>query len=425
MTSWYKIDNAGKVFQAVKTINSSVYRLSAIMTEPIDATLLQDALNAVIGRFPTLAVKVYKGFFWDFLEDNREKITVEQETTYPCHPIEPRKNNGYLFRVLYFQQRISVEICHSLTDGTGAVKFMKTLLRQYLILQGKPIVGVDGILLPDEMPSKCEMEDSFEKYYHPNTEHERFCKSTRRPVQIRGTPFNPKGISVIHGVISASRVNDYAKGLGTSLTVFLSALLIQAIYSERMKCGFYEEKITVALPIDLRQRFPSVTLRNFFAVLNLEMEFAGGAPLQEIVETISKQLKKQTEKEALQAKINQYTRLQRNLRTRIVPLSIKHPVIRYGFKRFGEKAKTITLSNLGNITLPTCMGHFVERMEVILYPTKNSPINCAICSVNDQMTITFARSITEAKIIKAFFSQLSSLTSLDLNIYSNNWGEIR
>ncbi|WP_164217302.1 alcohol acetyltransferase [Virgibacillus sp. YIM 98842] len=425
MSRWYKIDNAGKVFHAVtKASNSSVYRVSMIMKAPVNAVLLQKALDTVIKRFPTLAVKVRKGLFWDFMVDNEEKLSIQKETTYPCHPINPRENNGYLFRVLYFKQRISVEIFHSLTDGTGAVEFLKTLIYQYLTLQGEKLVIDGDVLFPDEVPNKYEIEDSFEKYFHESN-HYHLHDKVPRSFQIKGTPFDPAGVNVIHGVISASAVNRFAKRLGASITEFITAVLIHAIYSETMKYGLYKENITIALPANLRRQFPSVTLRNFFAVVNVGMHVTDKMTLEDIIKTVSNQLRSKTERETLQAEINRHVHLQNSLTTRMVPLFLKYQAMRYGFQHFGEMAKTITLSNLGNIKLPDCMNRYIKRMEVVLYPTKNSPINCGVCSLNDQMTITFARSIVETEIIKSFFSQLTRLTGLDVEVYSNYWGEAR
>ncbi len=426
MSKWYKVDNAGKVFHAVtEASNSSVYRVSVLMKDMIDEEILQEALDHVIKRFPTLAVKVRKGIFWDFMESNEEKLSVQQETTYPCHPIHPKENNGYLFKVLYFNKRIAVEIFHSLTDGTGAVEFLKTLIYQYLTLQGEDIaVDGDALLFSDQVPSKYETEDSFEKYYQKSTRNYLQDK-VQRAFQIKGTPFDPSGVNVIHGVIRASALNHVAKQKGMSVTEFITAVLIHAIYSETMKYGVYNENITIALPANLRRKFPSITLRNFFSVVNVRVDVSGEITLEDIIKTVSEQLRSKTDRQHLQDGINRHVQLQKSLKTRIVPLSIKYHAMRYGFRHYGELAKTLTLTNLGSINLPDSMKSYIERMEVVLYPTKNSPINCGISSVNDQMTITFTRSIVESEIIKSFFNQLSRLTGLNVEVYSNNWGETK
>lgn len=423
MDRWYKIDNTGKVFHAVTdNSNSSVYRVAIIMKKCVNSQVLQEALDIVTKRFPTLAVKPRKGIFWDFLEQNDKPLLVQEEKRYPCYPINPKNNNDYLVRVLYYQHRISVEIFHSLTDGYGAVEFLKSLIYQYLILQGEEIADVHDVLSPNVVPNKYEIEDSFEKYfqsYRQPQSHEQ----TETALQIKGTPFEPSGVNVIHGVMQASKVNKFAKQMGSSVTELISAIFIHAIYSETMKYGLYNEKIIIALPVNLRRQFPSLTLRNFFSVCNVGSYVNDETTLEKIIETVSMQLREKTEKQALQGEIDRYMQFQKKLSARLTPLRLKYSAMRYGFYHFGEKSKTTTISNLGNIKLSESMKPHVERMEVVLYPTKKSPINCGICTLNDKLTITFARSIFETEIIKSFFTQLMNLTGQDIEISSNEWGE--
>lgn len=423
MDRWYKIDNTGKVFHAVTNhSNSSVYRVSMIMKQHVNPQTLQDAVNVVMNRFPTLAVKPRKGIFWDFLEQNEKPFFVKQEKDYPCYPINPKHNNDYLVRVLYYQYRISVEIFHSLTDGYGAAEFLKSLIYQYLMFQGKNLANVHDVLPPNVAPNKYEIEDSFERYYQ-NTQTSPSRERSESALQITGTTFIPPGVNVIHGVMQASKINEFAKQKGISLTEFITAVLIQAIYSETIKRGMLKEKIIIALPVDLRKPFPSLTLRNFFSVINIGAYVDEETTFDHIIENISMQLRDKTQKQSLQEDIDRYMTLQKNLSARLTPIRLKYVAMQYGFRHFGEKSKTTTISNLGNIHLPESIKFHVERMELILYPTKQSPINCGMCTLNDKLTITFSRSIFENEIIKSFFTQLVHMTGEDIEISSNEWGE--
>ena len=80
--------------------------------------------------------------------------------------MDPRENNGFMLRVLYFNHRIGVEIFHGLSDGLGALEFLKTLVYQYLLLSGKDVKDEGLILLPETIPDPLEAEDSYQKYYH-------------------------------------------------------------------------------------------------------------------------------------------------------------------------------------------------------------------------------------------------------------------
>lgn len=424
MDQWYRIDNTGKIFHAVSNAtNSSVFRVSMILKRQVEPEILQKALDVVAVRFPTLTVRVRRGLFWDFMEHNDEQLLVKPETDYPCGPIHPKENNAYLIRVLYFKKRISVEVFHSLTDGAGAVEFLKTLVYQYL-KELKKDVSEDGLVLtPEDNPHQEEIEDSFERYA---TSHavKRPGRLAEKAYQIHGTPFNTPGINVVHGVMDGAALNAYAKERGTSLTAFLTSVLIQVIHDKKMTQDMTDGVVSVALPVNLRRQFPSVTLRNFFSVANISIPMDGYIHFNEIIDEVSGQLKENTDKENLQKGINRFVSFQRNFWMRVVPVFLKYPVMRFAFNQVGERAKTLTLTNLGNVKLPETMAPYIDRMEVILYPTRKSPINCGISTLNNHLTITFARSIEENDIIQSFFKELRVITGLDVTVYSNDWGNV-
>ncbi|GAA3720625.1 hypothetical protein GCM10022378_08250 [Salinicoccus jeotgali] len=423
MDEWYKIDNTGKIFHAVSdATNSAVFRVAMILKEKIDKDTLQEALDIVAVRFPTLKVRVRKGLFWDFMEHNDELLSVKREAAHPCAPIDAKENNAYLIRVLYFDRRISVEIFHSVTDGGGAVEFLKTLVYQYLMLRGMEDPVGNDILVPEDPPRPEEMEDSFERFA-TSRNIKRTGPRLKPSYQIKGVPIDPPGINVIHGVMDAGRVNAFAKAQGTSLTGFLLSVLIQAIHDEKKAGDRREERIAIAVPVSLRRHFPSTTLRNFFYVANIDVSMDGYMQFDSLIKEVSTQLADKTDKENLQAGINRFVSLQSNLLTRAMPVLLKYPIMRFGFNQFGERLKTMTLSNLGNIKLPDAMKPHVDRMEVVLYPTRKSPINCGIGTLNDRLTITFSRSIIEQEIIRTFFMLLKEKTGQDITVYSNDWGD--
>lgn len=114
--------------------------------------------------------------------------------------------------------------------------------------------------------------------------------------------------------------------------------------------------------------------------------------------------------------------MKKNWMSRFVPLKLKNLAMRYGFDRYSEAAKTMTLTNLGRISIPSSMTQYVEAMETTMYPTSKTPINCAVCSVNETLTITFARNILESDVKMHFFRLLSGQSGLELRIVSNDWG---
>jgi NRPS condensation-like uncharacterized protein len=180
--------------------------------------------------------------------------------------------------------------------------------------------------------------------------------------------------------------------------------------------------IVIAIPVNLRKQFPSKTLRNFFAVANIEMPIDAETIPSDIVKDITEQLKKKSNKSALQAFINENVSLEKKLYARFIPLLVKKHLIMIGSNILGESRKTITLSNLGSVSVPSGFSPHVHHLETILYPTPKSPINCAVCSMDDKLAITFSRTIAEADIIRAFFRLLADEGGVSVEVYSNEWG---
>jgi NRPS condensation-like uncharacterized protein len=420
MEEWYKLDHAGKLFPAVAgRENSSTYRLSMMLTSHVKPSVLQQALDSVIKRFPLLNVELRNGLFWKFLREKETRLMVEPETTYPCAPAALSTENGSLVRVLYHGNKISVEIFHALTDGGGALEFLKTLVFQYLYLLGENVEDKEGLILPPASFARyAEAQDSFKAHYTSVTADSRMPEA----LQIPGTRFSPYGHNVIHGMIHASRLNAAAKQKGVTLTAYLTAILIMAVYETTLPFNNGNRPIVISMPVNLRKVFPSSSLRNFFAVINIGVQMKEGMTFDEVQGIVHAQMKEKSTKPYLTQAMASSMKYEKNLLSRFTPLKLKDLAIRYGFDHYGEEAKTLTLTNLGRVEIPASMAAHIESMETTMYPTAKSPMNCAVSSINDQLTITFARNIVESDVIRHFFRQLASLSELDIRIVSNDWG---
>lgn len=416
MSEWYRLDNAGKVFHAVsEPANSSVFRISTIMKKTVQSEKLQLALDKTIKRFPIFAVKLRKGAFWDFLVDNKEKLYVQLESQYPCAPIDPLETNGFLLRIIYYKKRISVEFFHSVTDGTGALEFMKALVYYYLVHLGEE-VNYESVLIDiHNEQSYYERDDSYQNYV---TNEKTVMAKEISSYQIRGVPIDQT--IAIHGRMSAGKIHQLAKKHETTITVFITAILIAAIYKERLKYRAYKEEIKIAIPVNLRSLFPSNTLRNFFGVVNIGMVVTESTTLEEIIRETSKQLQEKVQKEILQQSINDRVKWQTRLTARFIPLPLKYYAIRYGYRSFSERTKAMTLTNMGKVRFSESIDPHISHMEMVMYPTKKSPINGGMIAVGDELVITFARMIQEADIIRTFFKELSKTYNLEIEVYSND-----
>ena len=126
---WDRLDNTGYLFPSIAGENmTSTYRISITLSEEIDRDTLQEALDILLPRIDLFNVRLRKGFFWYYFEENDMKYPeVREENDFPGSYINKSKNNQYLFRVTYYKKRINLEVFHALTDGFGGLVFFKEL----------------------------------------------------------------------------------------------------------------------------------------------------------------------------------------------------------------------------------------------------------------------------------------------------------
>ena len=163
---WYRLDNAGVLYSALKKEKyAPVYRFSAVMKETVDPDALQRAVDRTMPRFPCFRVRIRKGVFWCYFEPNEKPGPfVRRDIANPCQPIREKWDNDWLIRFFYYEKRISFEAFHAISDGAGALTFFRTLLAEYLRELGVDIPLDPTILNVSEPPKPQELEDAYGRY---------------------------------------------------------------------------------------------------------------------------------------------------------------------------------------------------------------------------------------------------------------------
>lgn len=413
-TKWHKLDNTAKIFPVIASENlSNVYRISVTLKDDIKPELLQEALDTVLPWFDVFNVRLRRGIFWYYFETNRHKPIVELENNYPCRYIDPYSNHKFLFRVSYYQNRINLEVFHVLTDGMGAITFLKELTYQYLRLYDTNLKE----LIKAEPSKECSLnlEDSYLKYYKKSDAK---GYETKKAYQIEGKFLPPTVMGVIHGYIDIPSLKKICKEKDVSINQYLVANLIWSIYTEYLNCQSCKDPIRINVPVNLRKYFESTTTKNFFAVLLAEFEADGeNRCFEEILEKVSVNLKKQMTKEHLESLISYNVSNEKNLYVRAVPLFLKNLAIKY-FYYNSSKAFTTTVTNLGSISVLEEFSEYIEKFHVVLSVSKKQDLKCSVCSYQDELVFTFASALTDTNLAKAFFRNLTK-QNIKVTIESN------
>lgn len=402
---WFRLDNAAKLFPAVSDAqNSNVFRLSFELYEPVERELLQQALDKTLEGFPSFRVRLRRGLFWYFLEHNPDQAKVHRDRLPPCTYFKEIKNKGFLFRVTYFKNRINLDLFHVLADGTGALQLIRTLVYNYLLLSHA------GELSESYPPSGCEApplsraEDSFSKYYDKSKKSTPFEK---KAYHITGTKLMPGDIKIITGEMPVTQVLALAKQSGVTLTAYLSALVISAIYHENMPARQRKHPIKINIPVNLRNHFPSITSRNFFSCIDASYDFSKGEPpFEELLHAVNKQLKEQLNREDLSERINYQVATERNVAIRFIPLFLKNIGLKIAYDK-GEVVYSAALSNLGRIQMPEYLMPYLRNAGLVMSPSKHQAVKIGVSSFGDTLSVTFSASIAQPDIARYFFRSLA------------------
>ena len=412
---WTRLDNASKLFPAVaNNKDTKVFRFSCELYEDVSPEVLQESLNLTMESFPFYKSILRRGLFWYYFESSDLEPMVELENKPLCAPIYIKNEKNLLFHVFYYNKRINLEVFHSLTDGAGVIWFMETLIYHYMTIRYREKFKDKGLRLNYKASISEKSDDSFKKNYNKK---DTFIQSKNKQVsayQIRGSRNKENRIKLIEGAMSVKSVLDISHEYNTTLTVFLTSLLIYSIYKE-MPLNKKNKPIVLSVPINLRPYFESTTARNFFSTMNISHSISNNnLDLNEIVQSVSNGFKKNLTKEELDRKLNHFMSLEKSIFTRIVPLTIKDYAI-YVANKLDDRKVTSSISNIGKIVMPKEFNDYIKQFSICV--SARRPL-ITLCTYGDRLVISFTSPFEETDIQRTFFQFLSE-KGVEIEITSN------
>jgi NRPS condensation-like uncharacterized protein len=415
MNKWYRLDNAAKVFPSVSgKKRSNIFRLSFTLTEEVDKDILQAALEITINRFPSFKVKLKKGFFWYYFEENLDTPVLVMESPLVCKNINYRDNQKYLFRLSFYHKRINLEMFHALTDGAGALEFLKAIVYKYLLMQKKP-VQTDKLILTDVETRNEESQDSFVHNYSSKV---KAIRKENRALKLKGTRYQSQWITIVNGTVDVEKLKQIAKSYEMTITEFVCSCLV---FAASRSLNLFEEKnrpFQLLIPVNLRRFFPSKTLRNFSLYIRTSMFLTEETKLEAIMDMVKSVFLEQLHKESLHQLLMANVKIEKNIVMRLVPLFLKEIVLKMGYNAWGDAPNSLCYSNLGKIDLPPSMLEFVQEVVFTNGAGYTAPINIGSVSLGNKMVFSFASSMLERSIQRDFFRMLANY-GLDVVVETN------
>lgn len=368
-----KLDNAALAFPAAAgRKDSRVFRLSCFLREEVDREVLQRAAERSVKKFPLFQSVLKEGAFWFYFEESGICQKVENEG-YPCLGLYEKGKQNLLYQVSCGKNTIHLEVFHALSDGTGAFQFLVSIVEGYL----EEIHGVN----PSAEKNPCreeQEEDSFSRFYSSGKEPVKARKS-RRAYQMTGKRLDQAHMSIQEYTIPTDLILKVSRSYQVSVTVYLASVLMKAIDSSyrgnRGKCP-----VTLMIPINLRNYYPSKTMTNFWSWMEIEYAFNDHTEFREILEHVKERFSMDLQKDQVALRMNKYIRLEKNRFLQYVPLGIKNFFLKLG-AWLGGGSVTAVFSNVGEIHLPEQYLPYIERFGAIASTDK---IQMCSCSFGDR-----------------------------------------
>lgn len=403
---WRRLDNTAKIFPVIANENlSNVFRVSATVKEPVEAALLQQALEDTLPHVEGFRVKLRRGLFWYYFEENKKIPLVQRESTYPCRYIDPHGNRKFLFRVTYFERRINLEVFHALTDGLGAVNFLKELTYRYLQLKK----GVEDVWTEEDEQTPEQQEFKVDDSYLENYREIKHRHYSSHPAYRLTGNYLPMGTGqVLHGYVNLKELKAICRRYDVSITKYLAACLIWSIWQEYLEGKPCDQAIVLNLPINLRAFFGSETMANFFAVTMIGYLFKNpDVDFDTLLGKISRQMDRKIDKDRLEESISYNVSNEKKWYFRIIPLVFKWMALNIVF-RLKDRAHTTTLSNVGPIKVDPAYQEDIEQFHIMIGVSRRQPVKCTACAYRDDVVITFTSVFADSRLQRRFFGKIKA-----------------
>ena len=406
--TWRRLDNSAKIFpMSTGEKYSTVFRISAVLKNDIQPEKLQKAVESTLEKYEVFKVRMKAGMFWYYLEQNNKKPKVEEERDYPCKYINPRRNRGYLFKVTYFKNKINIDVFHSLTDGNGGTTFFREIIYTYL-----------EMCYPEELKQEnrqvrkieYDIEDGYIKNYNKKIKTN---APNPRAYELRGKKIKLGAISAIHQIIDSEQLKKECAKYNTTVTQYLTAVLMHAIYSENYKG---KKPLKVCIPVNLKKYYPSKTISNFFSFIMLDGK-KKQENFDEIISLVKQEFKEKLAEEEILKTMSANVKLGTNIFIKAIPLLLKNIIVRLSYLEI-RKHSTITYSNTGRVGIMGEYQKYIDYFMVLISPDPVEKIKCSSCTFENKVVFTFTSILNNNRIEKAFYEFLKN-RGIEVKIESN------
>ena len=345
-------------------------------------------------RFPTLFVRLRRNAFGYKLEHVHDVTPFIMPRPAILNLPYDLKNDDHLMRITYRGNRLAVECFHSVTDGSGAITLLKSIVAEYYRTLGEEIPSTCGVLSPDDEPKPTETEDSFRTRFVggmksvPRSGKGAFQYSRKGPF----AAWHQTELSM-----PLADIRPLAKAVGATLTEYIVALYLNVFYIMK-EAEKATKPVVMSVPINLRPVFDSETLRNFSLYFLASVPEGRDVTFEQILENVKRDFRAGTDKELLQRTIDTNVSQQDAAAFRMLPRVVKHGILRVGGTLYGERLFTSAFSNLGIFKVPDELAVHIQSFHAILGQVPKNHIHTTGYCYNGTLGLMFSSRLASREI---------------------------
>lgn len=405
-----ELDTAATLFPLAFCDNHrALIRLKVTMSEIVGKSSLQLALNQLITRFPSFYVRLrhdHSRYFFEKL-DCAPAILGEVEAD-KLLLMTLDDLGECAFRIIASENHIILEYFHAVSDGYGGSVFLKSLIAEYLRIRYEISVSCQsGVLDVNEAPKYEEVRDEYPEIigasYKLKDMSEVYSLKGKRDEKLHITELSYK----------TSELLACASEGGVTLTALLSGILTTALFDLQKHENIGQKEIRLSIPVDLRKRFSSDTLRNFSLPITIcAGKLEDKIDFHTLCQAFDAQLKINTRQKNLSALASSYVKMSKSKAVSALPLVFKKWMVR-SFFSLHKGGNCMTFSNLGVWQIPNTMKPYIKQCSVVFSPKPTTPYSCGLVSIGNNLTLTLTRSIKEPLLESRILQILEKVLSTE------------
>ena len=376
---------------------------------------------------------------------------IEEEKTYPCTDIQ--KDNP--LRIIYFNNKLSIEMAHFLTDGKGAALFFQDLIEEYLekryFLENFEKDKKDNLIYKTEKKKEIEIEKinkiiNFGKKINKNEKdfenkkseknffektrellgndsvlknsqkneyvdlYEKYMRKVSKETTIKSAFHLPMKIlekgqyHITTGEIDVESLKEESKKYGTTIGKYLLSVYFKILLDRYSQA---KNPIVIGVPVDLRKIFEETTYRNFFINITPSVDASLGAySLSEIITYLDNYFALKITKKEFYKSIYKAMNPMQNIIIKSVPYLIKRIFFPFIFDYYGERGYTTGFSNLGVFRINKKYEKYLKGFRFLPPPSKRCKIKMGVVSDFNKVYVNFGNLTANYDIERDFFVYL-------------------